>query len=275
MLRSTVVLLLCLAAGALLLAGDAPERNAGKRADRSARNTVEVFAAASTSNAMERIVAAFQQQEAASVRVNSASSSTLAQQITHGAPTDVFLSANQKWADFVEADDRAAERVVLLGNRLVVIVPATSSLRLQQPEDLLDEPIARLALGDPTHVPAGMYAKQALQSLGLWRRLAGRIVVGADVRQALSYVERGEAEAGIVYATDAAITHRVRVAFRIDPSATRPIRYPLVLTSRGAESPAARSLLEFLQGRTAAAIWRQHGFSRLESPGERQTAAQH
>lgn len=232
-------------------------------ADRCETASVEFFAAASTSNAVDEIVAVFHRATATDVKTNYASSSTLAQQITQGAAAGIYLSANQKWADYLDTKQMASSRVDLLANRLVVIVPRDSTLRLATPDDLLGKEIEYLALGDPTHVPAGEYAKKTLENLGLWNRLEAKVVAGADVRQALSYVERGEADAGIVYATDALIADRVRVAFRIDPSSTPPIRYPLVLTHRGSGDGAAESLFEFVQGAEAAPIWRKYGFTVL------------
>ena len=117
----------------------------------------------------------------------------------------------------------------LLGNRLVIIVPAESTLKLRTPRDLAAETVKHLAVGDPASVPVGKYAKRAMEKLGLWDQLKSKIVAGADVRQALAYVETGEAEAGIVYATDAAISRKVKAACDISEKLTGPVRYPLVL----------------------------------------------
>ena len=240
-------------------------QNASEETDRPRAAVVEVFAAASTTNAMDDIVDAFEAANSVQVKTNYAGSSTLAQQIAHGAEAGVYLSASETWADFLEQKGLVTTRVDLLANRMVVIVPRGSSLELHGPEDLVSEEIEHLAMGDPTHVPAGMYAKEALENLGLWKQLERKVVAGANVRQALTYVERGEAAAGIVYATDAAVTDQVRVALSLDPSMTRPIRYPLVLTPVGAGNAAARSFFEFIQGPEAAAIWKRCGFTVLGS----------
>ena len=144
-----------------------------------------------------------------------ASSSTLAQQIVHGAEADVLLSADTKWADYLADNGLVAQRRDLLGNRLVIVVPKDGKIDVRKPEDLLAAGIEHLALGEPQSVPAGRYAKQALSKLGLWPRLEAKVVPAGDVRQALAYVETGAAEAGIVYATDAAVSKRVRVAVEI------------------------------------------------------------
>ncbi|MDY0165602.1 MAG: molybdate ABC transporter substrate-binding protein [Thermoguttaceae bacterium] len=243
---------------------NAPQ-NASEDTDRPNAAVVEVFAAASTTNAMDDIVDAFEAANSVQVKTNYAGSSMLAQQIAHGAEAGVYLSANETWADFLEEKGLVATRVDLLANSIVVVVPRGSSLELHRPEDLVSEEIEHLAMGDPAHVPAGMYAKEALENLGLWKQLEKKVLAGANVRQALTYVERGEVAAGIVYATDAAITDQVRVALAIDPSMTRPIRYPLVLTPVGADNAVAQSFFEFIQGPEAAAIWKRYGFTVLGS----------
>lgn len=228
--------------------------------------TVELFGAASTSDALDQIKAPFEQAHGTTVRTNYAGSSTLAHQIENGAGADVFLSANARWVDYLEGKGLVARRRDLLSNRLVVVVPAGSQVHVARLEDLLEPGIERLALADPDAVPAGIYAKEALVKTGLWERVRKKVVSGADVRWALSFVETGNAEAGIVYATDAALSDSVRVALQIDPGLTSPIRYPLVLLRRGADRPVAQSLFDYLGGPEAAAVFRQYGFTVLEAP---------
>lgn len=222
--------------------------------------TVVVFGAASTTNALGELCEAFHKENDTEVLSNFASSSVLAQQIINGAGADVFLSANVKWADAVAREDLIARRVNLLGNRLVVIVPADSRLSLRTIEDLKTAPTERLALADPSSAPAGIYAKQALETLGLWSALERKVVAGADVRQALAYVEQGAAEAGIVYATDAAISDRVKVLSDIPLDADPPIIYPLILLKPAEGNAAAESLYSYLQSDEAIAIFEKHGF---------------
>ncbi|MCL4194516.1 MAG: molybdate ABC transporter substrate-binding protein, partial [Thermoguttaceae bacterium] len=191
--------------------------------------------------------------------------STLAQQIIEGAEADVFLSASREWAAELENRDLVAESRELFSNRLVIIVPSAAEWKINAPQDLLNPRIEHLALGDPESVPVGGYARQALQTLGLWDRLAGKVVAADDVRQALSYVETGAAEAGIVYVTDAAASRRVEVAAEIDPALCDPIVYPAVLLRSAAGKPAARQLFQFLQSAPAADILRRHGFTVTDS----------
>lgn len=226
---------------------------------------VTVFAAASTTDAVQAVLARF---EAAhpeiAVRASFAASSTLAKQVARGAPADLILSANVAWMDYLAERDaiRSDSRVDLLGNRLVVIVP-TGAPTLDDPNDLrVRVADRRLAMGDPSHVPAGRYAKAALESLGLWTRLRPRAAFAGDVRGALALVARGEAPAGVVYATDARISDRVRTAFVLPATSHPPIRYPLARVA-GADGPGAAALYRFFRGPEAARIFRDHGFEVL------------
>ena len=221
---------------------------------------VVLFAAASTTGALDEIREQFKQQTGVDVKASYAASSTLAQQIIYGAAADVFVSANTQWADYLDRNALVAERRDLLGNRLVIVVPADSPLDLHKPEDLLGKEVRYLALADYTAVPAGIYAQQALTKLGLWEPLKEKVVSGADVRHALSYVETGAAEAGLVYATDAAVSTAVKVAAEIPADLTGPIRYPIVLLKHGSGKPAAESFYRYLCSPQAAATFRKHGF---------------
>lgn len=242
------------------------DREAAKEFDGAmGRSTQEVllFAAASTSIALEEINEQFHGEYGIGIRANFAASSMLAQQIDDGAEADVFLSANERWADYLDEKGLVAERRDLLKNRLVVIVPADLGMEVKTPSDLLPDRIQHLALADPEAVPAGIYAKQALTALGLWQRLKGKVVAGADVLSALSFVETGAAEAGIVYATDAAISRHVKVAIELDADLTDPIRYPVVRIKRAAENPAADLFYQHLNSSQAVEVFRKHGFSVL------------
>ncbi len=149
----------------------------------------------------------------------------------------------------------------MLGNRLVLVVPADSKIDVKKPEDLLAADIHHLALGEPQSVPAGIYAKQALTKLGLWDRLKTKVVSAEDVRQALTYVETGSAEAGIVYATDAAIGKKVKVVAEIPEDLTGPVRYPLVLLKAGEGRAAAQSFYRYLSSPAAAKVFQKYGFT--------------
>jgi molybdate transport system substrate-binding protein len=220
---------------------------------------VTLFAAASTRDALHDVIADFQNQTGTRVELNTGASSTLARQIEEGAGADLFLSADEAWADHLVDCGLVAERRDLLSNRLVVIVPAEHSPAVNDLADLAGPAVTRLALAGPS-VPAGRYARQALTKAGLWERLKDRVRQGGDVRATLAYVVRGEADAGVVYATDARGSSAVRVAVRIKEDLHTPIRYPLVLVRREAMKPEARSLYDYLHSEAAAAVFRRYGF---------------
>ncbi len=229
-------------------------------------NRVLLFAAASTTAPVERIVSLFQSQgPGAAVAVSFASSSTLAKQIANGAPADIYISANPGWMDFLAAKRAIvpASRFDLLGNRLVLIVPATSILSLRIATDFpFAEKLAGgwLAMGDPDHVPAGIYGKAAFERLGLWRTLAGRVVRTQDVRAVVALVERGEAAAGVAYASDARITNRVRVAAAFPATSHPPITYPAAIVA-GRDRLKVWRFFDFFKSPQAAAVFAEYGFT--------------
>ncbi|MEO3429954.1 molybdate ABC transporter substrate-binding protein [Pelagibius sp. CAU 1746] len=227
---------------------------------------VTLFAAASATDAVNEIAEAYAARTGGSIRPVVAASSTLARQISQGAPADLFLSANVEWMDHLEARRLLLDgsRVPLLSNRLVLVAPVGSPLRLRlAPELDLARLLGtgRLAIGDPNHVPAGVYARQALESLGLWDQVAGKLAQASNVRAALALVDRGEAAAGIVYETDAAISPRVRVVDSFPSAASPRIIYPLAIVA-GRDRPEVRRVYEFLRSAEATAIFGKHGFTR-------------
>lgn len=226
---------------------------------------VTVYAAASLTSALQDL-SKMAKQRGIALRLSFASSSILAKQIAMGAPADVCFSANVKWMDFL-ADEKLIEpdtRVDLLGNALVVIAPKGD----QKPwaEFRLPES-GMLALGDPSHVPAGIYARDALKKLGWWDALKNRIAPAMDVRGALTLVARGECALGIVYATDAAISDGVEVLATLPDSLLQmPISYPIAIV-KGRRTPAVDAAMRFLQSDTAVAVFQRYGF-RVLAVGE-------
>lgn len=223
---------------------------------------VSISAAASTREAIIEIANLFHKQGGPVVTINTGPSSALARQIELGEDADLFLSADEDWANDLEKNGLVAERCDLLGNRLVVVVPEPSTLPIKQLADVALPALRRLALAAPA-VPAGHYARETLNRAGLWDKVKDRVLQGSDVRATLAYVVRGEAEAGFVYATDALAVKGVRVAVKVDPALHQPIRYPLVLIKRAAPLPAARDFYEMLQSKAAADCFRRHGFEVL------------
>jgi molybdate transport system substrate-binding protein len=224
---------------------------------------VVIFAAASTGGALDEIKDRYTRQSGTRIVTSYAATSTLVQQVENGADAQLLLSANTKWADYLEAKGLVARRKDLLGNRLVLVVPQNSKLVLSKLEDLVQAEVMHVALGDPEAVPAGIYAKKALVKRNLWDRLKSKIVAADDVEHALAFVETGSAEAGFVYATDAAASTKVKVAAAISPELTGPVAYPLLLLKKGAASPDASSFFRYLDSAAAAEVFRKHGFDIL------------
>ncbi|MBV9655452.1 MAG: molybdate ABC transporter substrate-binding protein [Acetobacteraceae bacterium] len=232
-------------------------------------DALTVLAAASLTEALGEVASAWSKGGHPTPRLSFASSSTLARQIEQGAPANVFASADEQWMDYLDTRHllAAGTRRDLLSNQLVLVVPAghPEHVQIGPGFDLLAllGPKGRLAMGDPAHVPAGLYGREALTKLGLWDKVADRIAPANDVRSALLLVERGEAPAGIVYATDAAATKGVAVAGVFPADSHAPITYPFAIIA-GQDTPDARDFLQFASGAEARAIFAGRGFTPVE-----------
>jgi molybdate transport system substrate-binding protein len=228
-----------------------------------AEQPVRVFAAASLTNALEELAVKWQAAGHPKPVLAFGASSTLAKQVEAGAPADLFASADGKWMDHVAKAGRIAadSRVDLLGNTLVLIAPRGRGFKapMRSGIDIAKAFKGKLCTGEPGVVPVGIYAKQALTSLGWWAPLQGRIVGTDDVRTALAFVERGECGAGIVYATDARISDKVEVVGTFPATGHAPIVYPFAVTKDA--RPQAHAFLDFLRGKAAAQVFARHGFA--------------
>ena len=228
-----------------------------------------LFAAASTTDAMTEALEQFKAQTGIPGTASFASSSTLAKQIEAGAPADLFISANVKWMDHLETQEaiQPETRIDLLGNSLVLISSVESPFVCAPDDCDLADALGntRLAVGDPDHVPVGLYAKQALQNLGQWEALEQKLARTSDVRGALTLVARGETPAAIVYQTDAALLPEVRVVSTLPAESHGPILYPAALTAQS-DHPAAAAFLRYLAGPQARAIFLRHGFTVVAPP---------
>jgi molybdate transport system substrate-binding protein len=220
---------------------------------------VNVYSAASLTDALKELARAFEADSGHKVVFNFGASSDLARQIKAGAPADVFFSADEAQMDGLQAAGlvRAQDRVDVLSNRLVVVAPAASSARIGTPQDLLA--LGRLALADPQAVPAGIYARAWLQSIGLWDKLEEKVVPTLDVRAALAAVEAENADAAVVYRTDAAISKRVKVAFEVPPAEGPAIVYPLAPIATSSKRATA-DLVRHLTSERARMVYRRFGF---------------
>ena len=225
-----------------------------------------VFAAASLTNALQDIGTLWTAGGHSKVVFSFASSSTLAQQIEKGAPANVFISADEKWMDDLAAHTLVANRTRkdLVGNSLVLVEPKKSlkPVKLDKGADLEAAlgATGRLAVGDPTHVPAGIYAQQALTKIGLWPAIKPRLAPADSVRSALRLVEVGEAPAGIVYATDVKVVPNLGVAGTFPAASHDPIRYPAAVV-KSADTKAARDFVAFLSTRPAQDVFEHYGFT--------------
>jgi molybdate transport system substrate-binding protein len=234
-----------------------------------AEDKVTVFAAASLKNALDAINAEWQKESGKETTVSYAASSALAKQVEQGAPADVFISADLAWMDYLAEKKLIKDdtRANLLGNSIVLISGKTDAqpVDIKQGFDLatlLGD--GRLAMGAVDSVPAGKYGKAALEKLGLWAEVEGKVVQADNVRAALAFVSAGEAPLGIVYQTDANADDKVKVVATFPEDSHEPILYPVALTA-SSTNPDAAEFLEFLKSKAARPAFEKQGF-RIVAP---------
>jgi molybdate transport system substrate-binding protein len=244
---------------------DAQDRGAG-----SGKAPV-VFAAASLKTALDAIAADWKKQTGHDTTISYGASSALARQIEQGAPADLFISADLDWMDYVGEHHliNASSRETLLGNTLVLIAASDAKIdfKIARGADLgaaLGD--SRLAIAEVSSVPAGKYAKAALENLGMWSGIANRLAPALDVRAALNFVARGEARFGIVYATDAKAEPKVKVVDTFPAASYPPILYPAALTAASRNADAG-ALLGFLRSTEAVREFTAQGFVMVAKPG--------
>jgi molybdate transport system substrate-binding protein len=235
-------------------------------------SSITVSAAISLKDALDELGPIFQVQQhrknggsGTAVTFNYGGSGTLARQIEEGAPVDVFFSAAEKQMDELAAQGLivADTRRDLVANALVLIAPAQPTA-LHSFQDLSNAAVKTIALGETSTVPAGMYARQTLERLGLFASVEKKIVYAKDVRAVLTYVETGNADAGLVYQTDANTSTKVRVVAVAPADSHDPILYPAAVLRDAKDKAAARAFLEFLQGSDARAVFQKYGFTSAE-----------
>lgn len=191
------------------------------------------------------------------------SSGSLQTQIEQGAPVDIFISAAQKQMDALEEQSLLLDgsRVNLLENKVVLIVPMDSALGLTGFDELASDNVKTVAMGDPASVPAGQYAHEVLSALGIKDGVEAKANFGTDVRQVLTWVEGGEVDAGIVYATDAATTDKVSVICEAPADSVKQIIYPVAILKESQLSKPAQAFIDFLKTETCAALFDKYGFN--------------
>ncbi|HUB68582.1 MAG TPA: molybdate ABC transporter substrate-binding protein [Candidatus Methylacidiphilales bacterium] len=223
---------------------------------------IEVFAAASLTDALNEIGAAYEKAGGDHVVFNFAASNTLDMQIKAGAPADIFFSADEaKMNDLEKAGLIAKEtRQDLLSNSLVIIVPGDSPAILISAAQLASPVFKKIALGQPASVPAGIYAKAYLQKIGIWDQVSPHVIPSESVRAALAAVETGNVDAGIVYKTDALHSKKIKIAWEVPPAEGPAIAYPVALVQGSKNGAAAKKFLDYLRGPDALKIFEKYGF---------------
>ena len=226
------------------------------------REPLLVFAAASIGDTVEGLAGEFRAAGGTEIRVSSGASVLLQRQIESGAPADLFISAAVAPAEALieSARVRRSDRFDLLGNRLALVVARDGRVGALDLSGLRPPMVDSLVVGDPRLVPAGQYGREALQALGLWETWESRLIPAPNVRAALAYVEAGLAEAGIVYATDALVSRRVRTALLFPEESHSPIVYPAVILASSPRREAALAFLEFLSSPPGRARFEAAGF---------------
>ena len=234
------------------------------------QNVVTVFAASSMAPALGELSSRFEKSHNIKIRGTYAASSVLAKQIYNGAPADIYISANPEWMSYLQSTGVTLYSSItsLVSNKLVLVSPKNSSQSLKFDPSLARKLAKqRIVIGDPDHVPAGIYAKTALTSLGIWQELSPRIVRTLNARIALTLVVRGEVAAGIVYNSDY-ISSKDALALqdRIPTSSHKPIHYPMAIL-KGQDNSIIRSFTNYLISDEAQSIFQKYGFTRLDQLG--------
>lgn len=222
-----------------------------------------ISAAASLKDAMDVIQNTYQEEHPeVTLKFNFGGSGSLQQQISQGAPVDLFFSAAEdKFDVLVEQGNIAKEdRVDLLGNSLVLVVPKDEQ-SIKGFEDLAKEEINKISIGTPETVPAGKYAKESLEKTDLWKDVESKVVYAKDVRQVLSYVETGNVAAGIVYSTDALVSDKVNIVATADSETHTPIVYPVGIIKDSKNYEAAKEFYSYLQSDDALKVFQKYGFT--------------
>ena len=226
---------------------------------------LNIYAAASMKGALDEIITAYKAQKKLDVVAVYGASGTLAKQIEAGAPADIFISADEEWMDYLAGKKliKTETRIDIIGNTLVLVEAKGAKIDVK----LADLPASlgqdKLALGEVTSVPAGKYAKAALEKLNLWQAVEKNVVAQDNVRGALALVARGEAKLGIVYGSDAVAEPKVEVAAVFPEETHSPIRYPAAVTVSSTSAEAA-GLVAFFAGPEAHAIFKKDGFAPIK-----------
>ncbi|MGD1910207.1 MAG: molybdate ABC transporter substrate-binding protein [Rivularia sp. (in: cyanobacteria)] len=264
-LMTSIAISFLIVVGCNQLASNNPANRAAQSQNRQSKSVeLTVSSAASMQDAMKE-VADFYQKKHPNTKIiyNFASSGTLTQQIKQGAPVDIFISANEKFMNELDKKNLLLpkSRKDLLKNDIVLIIPKKGSVaNISNFQKLTSTNIKRFSIGEPESVPAGGYARQVLTSLKIYSRLKTKTVFAKDVRQVLTYVELGNVDAGIVYATDAKISNQVKVVASAPENTHKPIVYPVAAIQRTQNPETAKEFIQFLDSDSAKDTFTKYGF---------------
>ena len=264
-LKNTVrILLSVITLNLMISCGGGSHKNQTEVHESEPASQMMVFAAASLTDVLSELVDSFEMHHDVKINTNMASSGTLARQIEQGGTPDLYISASKRWADYVDSLGLVISpyKEVIAKNDLVLIAPNDSPLGIVKIDSALNIlPMLgdnRISMGDPQHVPAGRYAKQALDYFGWYEKLSPRMLPAKDVRSALMVVEMGEAPVGIVYRTDAQKSEKVKVIGTFPDRSHKPIVYVSAICK---ESDLSKALYDYLKSNEAAPVWSKYGFN--------------
>lgn len=238
-------------------------KNDSKSTEGKEKVELTISAASSLQDALDEVKKAYEKEHSeVTLTFNYGASGSLQQQISQGAPVDLFFSAAEDKFDTLVDEGKIAkkDRVDLLGNELVLVVPKDSST-VKSFDDLANKNVEKIALGTPETVPAGQYGKESLENMDLWKDIKDKVVYGKDVRQVLSYVETGNVEAGLVYKTDALTSDKVEIAAAADSSTHTPIIYPVGVIKDSEHYDAAKEFYNYLQDDNTLKVFEKYGFT--------------
>lgn len=237
-----------------------------QKSDNDNRSDVKltVSAAISLTDALEEIKALYEADHDVSVHFNFGSSGKLAQQIEQGAPSDLFISANQEWMDTLEDKTHidTDTRTDLTGNNLVLIARENAPFDISELSEINPDEFDQIAIGNPESVPAGTYTKQALKQVGIWETARENVILAKDVRQVLTYVESGNTDIGFVYESDARTSDEVEIITEAEEDIHDSIIYPAAVVDDTNEKEAAESFLDYMATDEAQAIFKKYGFEK-------------
>ena len=262
-LKTNIIALISLLLFSLAVAGCTSSENGDKAQENASQKEVYIVAAASMTDAVKEIGANYEKQHPdVKLMYNFGSSGALQSQIEQGAPADVFISAAQKQMNALEEENLIdkATRKDLLENKVVLIVPKDSTLVLDDFAAAATDKVSKIALGEPKSVPVGQYSEEIFTNLNVWADIKAKAVYASDVRQVLSWVETGEVDCGVVYATDAAISDKVKVLLEAPAGTHKPVVYPAAMVGSSKNPEIAKDFLAYLSQDEQKAILAKYGF---------------